>query len=109
MLSLDKNTISWIKSLARVSLGDMNGFDFISQEMSISVSEQSLYKALITNDPLYIRNLLEAIEAKTSFPSVLQDELISLLDGDIDSIIEILMSATLTPAAIAKLKAGSFF
>ena len=60
-LGFDRNTINWMKTLIRISLGDYHAIDFMGQELNIRSSSIGKLKALVCKKGHDFEPLLSAI------------------------------------------------
>jgi len=90
----------------QLSFKQPEGMDFIAEEKDITNQKLWFYKALCSKENKLLQDLFDQVAKLQKFPAVIADNLINLLGGEIESLVEIVYLSTKGEQYIAKMKRG---
>jgi hypothetical protein len=88
-LEMDTDSLEWLKSLIRISAGDLDGFEYIAKEYEISNTKMNVYKSICTKDINQMDSFFEAIDEEVPF--YLCNTIAWVTNGDIDILAGLIM------------------
>ena len=88
-LCLDKNNFEWISALTRTSAKEISGLDYICEWYDVSKTKRNVYKAILTKDEIYIKQLFESISNGINYE--ITDSIWNILKGDFNAVGDIII------------------